>query len=145
MSTATAFLCLIYSDFRGFSELGIIAGLGIVSIFIVFMLTFPIFGHFLGSKKIYKTGKLFDHYPFKSSYLKFLTPIVFIIFYGIISTEFEYDFNRMRDLSAENYNLRIFVDSLYGKTTSPVGIMSNNQEHADKIKDFLKMKNIILS
>src|SRR5690606_13799885 len=44
LTSSGAFLILFFSEFRGFSELGVIAGFGILSIYLVYLLTFPVLG-----------------------------------------------------------------------------------------------------
>lgn len=137
LSTAIAFLCLTYSDFRGFSELGIIAGLGIISVLIVFMVSFPLLGKFHGEQEHWSHKNLFNFYPFS----KIKNPLILIVLtpllIGSYFVEFEYDFNRMRDLSQETYQFKLLVDELYGKSSSPVGIMAQNREQADAIKSYI--------
>lgn len=137
LSTATAFFCLIYSDFKGFSELGIIAGSGVLSVFIVFMLAFPFLGTFLHKEKFNQVTKIWSFYPFKPKQFKILFPLVFVALFWAPKVSFEYDFNKMRDISAESSQLKVFVDELYGKSTSPVGLMAESREQADEISQFV--------
>lgn len=139
LSTAIAFLCLNISEFRGFSELGIIAGFGIISIFLVFMLCLPIFFLWIEDNILWpKITSLFGYFPFNFKHLKYFLFLVPFIVYGIFKTEFEYDFNRMRALSKESYDLKIMVDDLYGKSTSPVAIKASSKAEADAIVSFIE-------
>lgn len=137
-STATAFLCLVVSDFRGFSELGIIAGFGILSVLAVFLLTFPVMGQLLRPNiRFVKTAAIPNYFPFKLSHLKYLVFIIPFILYGAFHAQFEYNFNRMRNLSDQTMKLENLVDELYGKSTSPVGILATGNTHAQEIVDFV--------
>lgn len=146
LSTATAFLCLIYSDFKGFSELGIIAGSGVLCVFCVFMLTFPFLASFLKKEKFHKVTRIWSFYPFRPKFLKILLPILIVILFWAPKVEFQYDFNKMRDVSKESSQLKVFVDKLYGKSTSPVALLAKDRHQADEISKYVsqtKFKDII--
>lgn len=146
LSTATAFLCLIYSDFKGFSELGIIAGSGVLSVFLVFMLTFPFLATFLKKEKYHKVTRVWSFYPFKPKFLKFLLPLFIVVLFWAPKVQFQYDFNKMRDISKESSQLKVFVDKLYGKSTSPVALLAKNRDQADEISKYVsqeKFKDVI--
>ncbi|MBT7611145.1 MAG: MMPL family transporter [Bacteriovoracaceae bacterium] len=141
LTTAIAFLCLYISEFRGFSELGIIAGFGIISIFIVFMSILPASGKVLNEKIfLQKTVRCFGFYPFKVKHLKFLLLAIPFLVYGAFQTEFEYDFTRMRDLSKETRDLKALSETLYGKSTSPAGILAPDKKTAEKVVKFIEQK-----
>lgn len=139
ITTAIAFFCLNISDFRGFSELGMIAGFGVISIFFVFMLTFPALGNLLSQQLRYKKPiKFFNKYPFKPSAFKYTLIVVPFIAYGISNAEFEYDFNRMRDLSQVTRDLNSFTEKLYGRPTSPAAILAPSKKVAHELELWLK-------
>lgn len=141
VSTAVAFLCLSISDFRGFSELGIIAGMGILSVLFVFILCLPVLGRCLGKNHLWpKLSESFGFFPFKIKHLKYFLLLFPFIIYGIFHAEFEYDFNRMRGFSKETYSLKILIDELYGKSSSPIGIMAPDQRSADAVVDFIEQE-----
>lgn len=141
LTTAIAFLCLYISDFRGFSELGIIAGFGIISIFLVFMAILPATGTILSEKVMLKKSvRSFGFYPFKIKHLKYLLLLLPFLIYGAIQTEFEYDFTRMRDLSKETRELKALSETLYGRSTSPAGILAPDKKTASKVEKFIKQK-----
>jgi predicted RND superfamily exporter protein len=138
LTTVIAFLVLYVSDFRGFSELGIIAGCGVLSIYIVFILIFPSLGKVL-SEKVYlkKTMQLFGWFPFSIKVWHSLIILIPLLGWGIWHAEFEYDFNRMRNLSAQTDFLNNLSVELYGKPTSPAAILASSQKEAIEIKQWL--------
>jgi len=130
-STAIAFFCLKISDFRGFSELGIIAGFGIICIYLTFILIFPTMAGILQSKEDFsKRFKAFSYYPFKTSHMKFIFILIPFLIYGAYKSEFEYDFNRMRDISLKSRELKDLSKELYGKSTSPSAVLAPDKETA---------------
>lgn len=141
LTTAIAFLCLRISEFRGFSELGIIAGCGILSILVVFMLIIPLAGDFLQSKPfLSKTVEAFSFYPYRMKHLKFIIILVPLLIYGASQSEFEYDFTRMRDLSKETRDLKALSEKLYGRSTSPAGILAPDKSTARKVTKFIEQE-----
>jgi uncharacterized protein len=141
LTTAIAFLCLYISEFRGFSELGIIAGFGIISIFIVFMAILPAAGKVLSEKVLLKkTVNSFGFYPVKIKHLRYFLLILPFLIYGAFQTEFEYDFTRMRDLSKETRELKALSETLYGRSTSPAGILAPDKKTAAKVEKFIRQE-----
>ncbi len=139
LTTVIAFLVLYMSEFRGFSELGVIAGFGVLSIFLVFMLTFPVVGSWL-SEHLYlqEARKVFSFYPFSKKMSRLLIIVIPILVWGSLQAEFEYDFNRMRNLSAKTDFLNNLSVKLYGKPTSPAAILASSRDEAHEIKKWLE-------
>ncbi len=141
LTTVIAFLVLYFSEFRGFSELGIIAGFGVLSIFLVFMLLFPLIGDLLSAKQyLPKFRALFAIYPVSTKAVYLLIILLPFLVWGISRAEFEYDFNRMRNLSAQTDFLNNLSVELYGKPTSPSAILASSREEAEEIKEWLKQE-----
>ena len=139
LTTVIAFLVLSMSEFRGFSELGVIAGFGVLSIFFVFILTFPVMGVVL-SETLYleKVRKVFSFYPFSKMASRFLLILIPLLIWGSLHSEFEYDFSRMRNLSAQTDFLNNLSVKLYGKPTSPAAVLASSRREADEIKKWLE-------
>ncbi|MBL6988506.1 MAG: MMPL family transporter [Bacteriovoracaceae bacterium] len=139
LTSSAAFLVLYYSDFRGFSELGVIAGLGIVSIFFVYFLTFPVVGKYLRPQvRFPKAVEIFGFYPF-SSKLIWLAPIVIaLMIVGLYRAEFEYDFERMHQLSKKVEQMNRLAHELYGKSLTPAALWVKNEKSALKLANWLR-------
>jgi predicted RND superfamily exporter protein len=138
LTTVIAFFVLYFSEFRGFSELGVIAGFGVLSIFIVFMGTFPVVGGLLPTKLyLSRVRTIFSFYPYGPKIARILVFILPIALWGALNAEFEYDFNRMRDLSAKTDFLNNLSSELYGKPTSPSAILASSKKEATEIKNWL--------
>jgi predicted RND superfamily exporter protein len=139
ITSASAFLILSFSDFRGFSELGIIAGCGVLSIYIVYMLFFPFMAYFLPKDRL--RGKyirdIFGFYPIKK---KWMIPLIFMLpflFYGIKFAEFEYNFERMHNFSKKTQWFNDLTDELFGKALTPTAILAKDKKEAKKLRGWL--------
>jgi predicted RND superfamily exporter protein len=95
LTSSCSFFILAYSKFRGFSELGIIAGMGIIVIYLVFVLAFPMIAKILPERSSNSRRSRFPlgKYPFKLSWIKTLPLFIPLFIYGLGSAYFEYDFD----------------------------------------------------
>lgn len=141
ITSASAFLILSWSDFRGFSELGVIAGCGVFSIYLVYMLTFPLMGKWLRAKPRFgKTLEIFGFYPFGAHARWFLLPFFFLCAWGFSRAEFEYDFDRMHNLSKETMRTNEFVNELFGRSFTPAALLAADHKQAVEVEAWLKVK-----
>ncbi len=139
ITSASAFLILSFSDFRGFSELGVIAGCGVLSIYFVFMLFFPFMAYFLPVERTRGRSirNLFGVYPFTE---RWLVPLLFIIpflIYGLTKAEFEYNFERMHDFSKKTRWFNDLTDELFGKALTPTAVLTRDKDQALKLRKWL--------
>ena len=138
-TSSAAFLILYISDFRGFSELGIIAGLGILAIFIVYMVTFPVVGKYLRAfPRFDKTLEIFGYYPFSTKWKWMFIPAIALTIFGLTRAEFEYDFERMHDLTKETQRMNSLANDLFGKSLVPSALQVKNYDDAERLEDWLK-------
>lgn len=147
LTASAAFFILVISDFRGFSELGIIAGLGIICIYLTFMAIFPLGARFLPDFKEdnfkSKFAKIFYFYPFNQKYLKYFILLIPVLIYGLKESYFEFDFERLHNFSKETQKVNELTDSLYGRAITPSAVMVENREKIFDLEDFLLNKEII--
>ncbi len=141
MTSAGAFLVLSFSDFRGFSEMGKIAGTGVLSIFLVFVLCFPalIRAVRLEARSFRGAQRFFRFYPFGLRWAWFLLPLVLLFGYGFSKSYFEYDFDRMRALSKRDADLEKLVYRLNGeRPATPGAIMASSSDEARKLHAWIE-------
>ena len=139
ITSASAFLILYISDFRGFSELGVIAGLGILSIFLVYMLTFPVVGQWLRPQpRFKKTLEIFGYYPFSIRWKWMFIPVIIFTVWGLTRAEFEYDFERMHDLTVKTQKMNALAKKLFGKSLSPSAIQAVDEKQTKKLEKWLE-------
>jgi predicted RND superfamily exporter protein len=136
ITSACAFFILAISDFRGFSELGIIAGLGIVCIYFTFMCIFPLGARILPHKKEghiqEKISRFFYAYPFKTRHAAWCLILVPLLGYGLHRAYFEFDFERLHNFSKKTQEVNQLTDELYGRAITPSAILTRDQ---DQVKD----------
>jgi uncharacterized protein len=139
LTSAGAFFILAFSDFRGFSELGKIAGFGILSIYCVYILCFPAIGIVLRERQRFtKSLEIFGFYPFTLKWRWLYVPALVIFAFGLTRAEFEYDFERMRELSKQTVRLnKIVGDLMGGRSVTPAALLAESPEQSVKVYDWL--------
>lgn len=142
LTSAAAFFILSISDFRGFSELGIIAGMGIVCIYFTFMCIFPLGARILPHKKEgqiqEKISRFFYAYPFKTRHAAWCLILIPVLGYGIYNAYFEYDFERLHNFSKKTQELNKLTDDLYGRAITPSAILTRDMEQVKSLETWLK-------
>lgn len=142
LTSSCSFFILAFSKFRGFSELGIIAGMGILIIYALFILSFPLIAKILPDRKINSRRNkfFFGKYPITFEWAK-ITPliIVFIIFIiGISKVYFEYDFDKLHNFPPELQKINELTDKIFGRAISPSAISARDQEQVMELSDWLR-------
>jgi predicted RND superfamily exporter protein len=139
ITSAAAFLILSFSDFRGFSELGKIAGVGILSIYLVYVLAFPAMASLIKGKPRFRSiREAFGYYPFGPLFRWALLPFALLAIWGITRAEFEYNFARMHDLSKETRRQHEFVDELFGRSFTPAALLATNGKQAHALEEYMR-------
>ncbi|NUM87563.1 MAG: MMPL family transporter [Bdellovibrionales bacterium] len=138
ITSSAAFLILSYSDFRGFSELGKIAGAGILSIYAVYVLCFPFLGMMLRrTARFGSFREAFGWYPYKTA-LRWAVPIFAgLMVWGILHAEFEYNFRRMHALSKDTQHANHFVNDLFGRSFTPAAMQASSHAQARELRAWL--------
>jgi uncharacterized protein len=148
LTTSAALFVLVFADFRGFSEFGFIAGMGILfalfamlfvlpSLLVIFekwnwILTNPIGDDFVRSKGIHR-------YPFARSIVStgLLVSIVVLIFSG--NLRFEYQFGNLEPTFEEYEQFRDFIRGVDDNgRRNPAYIIADNDDHVFEILDILR-------
>ncbi len=142
ITSASAFFILSISDFKGFSELGIIAGLGVVCIYFTFMCIFPLGAKLLPYKKENhiqeKFSRFFYTYPFKIKYTRWYLILIPVFVFGLYHAYFEYDFERLHNFSKKTQDLNKLTDDLYGRAITPSAILTRDKDQSMALESWLK-------
>ncbi len=140
LTSAGAFLVLYISDFRAFSELGIIASFGIVAIYLVYMLCYPLLVQWLPEKPRFSGGiRFFAIYPFGKKWLWILPVVLGAVGYGLSRARFEYNFQKMRELSSETLRANdVMNDIMSNRTTTPLPVLAVDTAQALKAQEWLE-------
>ncbi|MDD4974531.1 MAG: MMPL family transporter [Bacteriovorax sp.] len=140
LTSSCSFFILAYSNFRGFSELGIIAGIGIIVIYLVFVLSFPMIAKFLPERSAISRRSRFPlgKYPIKLSWIKFLPLFIPLFIYGLASAYFEYDFDKLHNFPPELQKINQLTDTIFGRAISPSAILARDKEQVIALTDWLR-------
>ncbi len=139
ITSAAAFLILSFSDFRGFSELGKIAGVGILSIYFVYMLMFPALASVLRDQPRFPViREAFGFYPYGRKLRWVIPPFALLCLWGAWNSEFEYDFKRMHNLSKETQARNQSVNDLFGRSFTPAAILAKDRRQALALERWLR-------
>ncbi len=140
LTSSCSFFILAYSDFRGFSELGIIAGIGILVIYAVFVLSFPIIAKILPEKVVNEKNSSFflGRYPVKFSFVKFLPLLIPIIIFGLTQAYFEYDFEKLHNFPPKLQKINNMTDKIFGRAISPSAIAARDKEQVIELTEWLR-------
>jgi uncharacterized protein len=150
LTTATALFVLIFADFRGFSEFGFIAGLGILFALTCMLFVLPallvIFEkwHWIlmnPKSENYKQNVVIRRYPYARS-------IVFTgIFIAAVVTafsgnlRFEYQFSKLEPVFPEYEQFRDFTRGVdEGGRRNPAYIIADSDDHVFELLDILRDK-----
>ncbi|MBF0432891.1 MAG: MMPL family transporter [Fibrobacteria bacterium] len=146
LTSAAAFFAITITDFKGFSEFGLIAGMGMLCTLIAILLVFPcililveplklvtVFG-----PRIYNHTQ-FSRKPYRSRKLHFLVLILvtIILCFRGVQYDFEYNFDK---LGFPNTNA--IADSIVQSTgdaiSSPTVVLCPNQSEARRVAQHIK-------
>lgn len=141
LTSSCAFFILYVSDFKGFSELGIIAGFGVLSIYFTFMCIFPFAARLLPSKQDRniqeRFSRLFYSFPFKIKYISSFAILFPLITYGLYVAYFEFDFERLHNFSKKTQEINELTDKLYGRAITPSAILTRDKDQAIDLEAWL--------
>ncbi|MCK6548273.1 MMPL family transporter [Myxococcota bacterium] len=139
LTSAGAFLILKLSDFRGFSELGLIAGFGVLSIYAVYMLAFPALSGLLTARvRLVRVREAFGVYPVSRRWIWIAPAFVAVVAWGVHDAEFESNLARMRKLSDEANGMNNLVTELMGgRSTTPAAVLAKSPEQAEDARVLL--------
>ena len=139
LTTSCSFFILAYSDFRGFSELGIIAGIGILVIYCVFVLAFPLMAKILPENfSNIQSSFVLGKYPVKYGWRKGLFILIPIILFGLYHSRFEYDFEKLHNFPPELQKINSMTDQIFGKAITPSAIAARDKDQVIELSEWLR-------
>ena len=135
-STAAAFFSLMITDFKGFSDMGFIAGIGVLmTLFSIYVLFPPLLIICEKLKLIrYKKKKLItpkkSKLPFARSIFVSSLVITVLAIATIPFIELEYDFTNLRANLKETQPMRDKIGTIFTRSQSPAVVITQNYEEA---------------
>jgi predicted RND superfamily exporter protein len=139
LTASCSFFILALSKFRGFSELGIFAGTGIVVIYLVFVLAFPMIARILPERKSSGRGQfLLGKYPFTPAWIKVLPIFLPLFIFGLSKAYFEYDFEKLHSFPPAIQRINEMTDSIFGRAISPSAILARDKDQVIALSEWLR-------
>ncbi len=150
ITTASALFVLIFADFRGFSEFGFIAGLGILLALAAMLYILPalltIFERYnliLFNKRSADKESInfFKRYPYARSVILGCTVLSVAVLINADSLKFEYDFGNLEPEFEEYQEFREFTEGIdESERRNPAYIIADSNEDVFEILDTLEIK-----
>ena len=147
LTTSAAFFSLMLMDFKGFSELGFITGVGLLFALIAMVFLLPgliVISERLGLLKISQVqGKTLSFEP------RSFRPARRLLFGGALVTvaavagfsqvEFEYDFTELRVVTPERRRVSELTRGVFGRSESPALVLASSAEEAAAVEAAVKV------
>lgn len=140
LTSSCSFFILAFSNFRGFSELGIFAGTGIIVIYLVFILTFPFTARFLPERaaNARRGNFILGKYPFSLRWVKVLPFFIPLFIYGLSQAYFEYDFDKLHSFPPAIERINKMTDEIFGRAISPSAILARDKDQVIALSEWLR-------
>lgn len=145
---AVTFLLMIFSDFRGFSEFGLISGIGLYVIFILYFTFFPALLVMFEKLRLFRWGTAQKEHAFHlrlspgfiRTLLVLFTLITAASIIAIPRLQFEYDTKKIRADSPTDRITKVKQRSIGSKRFSKGLILIKNEAEARAIENALETK-----
>jgi len=146
ITTSAAFFSLTLMDFKGFSDLGFIAGIGILFALVAMVVVLPAFItlfeklNILKIKPVHGTSLNYKREKFRYTKPILLISILLTLFaiYSFSQISFEYDFTNLRANTEEQQIVREKIKGVFDLSDSPAVILANTDEEVGEIVDAVK-------
>ncbi|MDP2958993.1 MAG: MMPL family transporter [Longimicrobiales bacterium] len=141
LTTAAAFFSLLLLQFRGFSELGLITGVGMlfaVASVLVVLPALVILAEDLGVLRIERVeGKALTgpkgRLPFARTIVAAGTLLTLASAYAFTRVPFQYDFTELRIITPERQEYARVVEGVFPMTESPAVVLTASAEQAEEV------------
>jgi uncharacterized protein len=145
-TTAAAFFSLLIMDFKGFSELGFITGVGLIFALIAMLLVLPaliVVSERLGLLRIAPVaGKTltFEPAPFRPARRLLVggAIVTALAVAGLSQVEFEYDFTDLRIVTPERQRVGELTQGVFTRSESPALILTASAAEAAAVEDQIR-------
>ncbi|MBI2609539.1 MAG: MMPL family transporter [Deltaproteobacteria bacterium] len=148
VTTTAAFYSLILCDFKGFSEMGVITGTGVLmTLFAIYVVLPPLLVfceklNLIKKREIVEKQEVKKPYPFVKPLLVGGAFLTLLSMCAVPFLELEYDFTNLRANLNETLPLREKIGSIFTRSQSPAVIIAENYNEAlgiiDSVEDIIK-------
>lgn len=149
LTTAVAFYSLTLMDFRGFTELGFIAGTGMLCAFVSMVLVLPALTVFLDNFGLVRVPPRPERAASKRdrSKLRFApwilgvgAALVVLAAFGITRVTFQYDFTDLRIVTDERRELDARTRGVFTRSESPAIILTDSRTEIREVMDSIQAR-----
>ncbi len=141
-TTAAAFFSLLLMDFKGFSELGFITGLGLVFALVAMLFLLPgliVASEHIGLLRIAPvSGKslTFEPRPFRHARQHLIAGalVTGLALAGLSQVQFEFDFTDLRIVTPERQRVNEFTDGVFSRSESPALVLAASSDEAEAVE-----------
>lgn len=148
ITTAAAFFSLTLMEFKGFSDLGFIAGVGILFAFMAMVVVLPtslVFFEKLGLMRIERVPNktLEVHrrpFPYARRILLVVVPLTLLAGYWSTRVGFEYDFTNLRAITDERRAMDEKTRGVFTLSESPAVLLADSREEVEEIQAVVREK-----
>jgi predicted RND superfamily exporter protein len=145
LTTSAAFYSLMLMDFRGFSELGFIAGTGMLFAFVGMVVVLPALTLFLDNlglirislrpEKVETVQRGQSRFRFARGILVAGTIVALLAVYGVTRVTFEYDFTNLRSVTPEREAVAERTRGVFTRSESPAIILTDTRAEMREVMD----------
>jgi len=147
LTTAAAFYSLMLMDFRGFSELGFIAGTGLLFAFVAMVFLLPalvILTERWGVLRIERVpGKELGFtprpLPAARPILLGAAAVTALALYGFLQVGFQYDFTDLRVITEERERVDRLAEGVFEESESPAIVLAESREQAGEVMEAVRV------
>lgn len=146
VTTSMAFFSLMLMDFKGFSDLGFIAGVGMLFALVAMVIVLPALITLFEKLNLLKikpaVGKSMDfqrrEFRFSKSILLITGLLTLLAVYSFTQVEFEYDFTNLRAITQEREIVSQKTKGVFSLSESPAVALANSEEEIDEIVETIR-------
>jgi predicted RND superfamily exporter protein len=148
LTTAAAFYSLMLMDFRGFSELGFIAGTGMLFAFVGMVVVLPALTLFLDDlgliripprrEKGEEGRRARSRFPFAPGILAVGSMAILVAAFGLTRVTFQYDFTNLRSITPQREAVAEKIRGVFSRSESPAIILTDSRAEMREVMDSLR-------
>ncbi len=136
VTTVAAFYSLLITDFKGFSEMGLIAGTGVWMTLLAIYIIFPSMIVAAEKLKLIRHRNIPPHqrqrkpFPYAKPIFIVGTILAIVSIFAIPKIELEYDFTNLRANLKETLPIRNKIGTIFTRSQSPAVVVADTYEEA---------------
>lgn len=146
LATSIAFLTLTFTDFKGFQEFGLLSSLGVVIIFIAFLIGSPILWILTekmgvkADKQLRAAPAIIRRLPLSKAFvwIGFLVALLGLLALPFI--QFEYDYANLRSKKSSYWQLASKIHEVFPLSKTPAVVITDTLEEAKEVVEAVKSR-----